>query len=100
MRRFRRTLFVVIALIICAAPAAASARTTEKQVSASLTKVLTSELAPPGVIVTMHLNGKTKTLSGGRSQIGKPAKPKITDHLRLASVTKAFTGAVVLAARL
>src|SRR6476659_8828108 len=96
MSSFRSALFVAIALIVCAVPTAASARTSEQQVSDSLTKVLTSELAPPGVIVTMHRHGKTTTLSGGRSQIGKVAKPRITDHMRLASVTKAFTGAVVL----
>lgn len=59
-------------------------------------QVLSSKLGPPGIIVTMRRGGKTTTLSAGTRQVGTGGSLTVDDHMRLASVTKAYTGAVVL----
>lgn len=96
MRSFRWTPLATIALLFCLAPATASARTTDDDVLKRMTILLSSQDAPPGVIVTMHRAGKTKTLADGEARLGFDGAPGINDHMRIASVAKAFTGAVVL----
>jgi len=96
MRPIRWTPFVVIALLFCLAPASASARTTDKQIRAAMQKVLSSKLGPPGVLVTINRGARTTTLAMGKRQVGTGGRPNVGDHMRIASVTKAFTGAVVL----
>ena len=58
--------------------------------------LVTSPGGPPGAIATLYRNGKLTTLSTGRADIEKSAKPRATDHMRIASVAKAFSGAVAL----
>jgi D-alanyl-D-alanine carboxypeptidase len=59
-------------------------------------KVLSSKLGPPGVIVTINRGAKTTTIAMGTKQVGTGGVPDAGDHMRIASVAKAFTGAVVL----
>jgi D-alanyl-D-alanine carboxypeptidase len=87
---------LVITLVFCLAPATASSRTTDRQVFDATVKVLSSKLAPPGVIVTMRRGGRTTAIRVGKRQLGVGGEPKLTDHMRIASITKAYTGAVVL----
>lgn len=96
MRTIRWTPLAAIALLLCLLPATASARTSESEVFNQMRQVLSSKLGPPGILVTMHSRGKTTTLTGGQRQIGTGGSPEIDDHIRLASITKAYTGAVVL----
>jgi D-alanyl-D-alanine carboxypeptidase len=51
---------------------------------------------PPGAVATIHRGGRTVALSAGRSDVRRRGKPRATDHMRIASVAKAFSGAVVL----
>jgi D-alanyl-D-alanine carboxypeptidase len=96
MRLLRWTPIAAIALLFCLAPASAFARTSEKQVFDAMANLLGSKDGPPGLIVTMHRNGKTTELALGQREIGKQTPPTSTDYMRIASVAKAFTGAVVL----
>ncbi|MBJ7354815.1 MAG: beta-lactamase family protein [Thermoleophilaceae bacterium] len=96
MRLFRWTPLAAIAVLFCLAPASALAGTSKADVFDSMADVLDAKGGPPGAIVTMHRGGKTTTLAAGTRQVGTPVAPKITDHMRIASVAKAFTGAVVL----
>jgi D-alanyl-D-alanine carboxypeptidase len=74
----------------------ASAKSTDAEVQAGLEGLVTSPGGPPGAIATLYRNGKLTTLSAGRSNIKKATKPRATDHMRIASVAKAFSGAVAL----
>jgi D-alanyl-D-alanine carboxypeptidase len=98
MRLFR--LFSVPALVACLVLAlsagSAAAKTTDAQVLKGLEGLVTSPGGPPGAIATLYRDGKLTTLSTGRADIKKAAKPRATDHMRIASVAKAFSGAVAL----
>jgi D-alanyl-D-alanine carboxypeptidase len=74
----------------------ATAKSTDAEVQAGLEKLTEAPGGPPGAIATLYRNGKLTTLSAGVSEVGKPAKPRATDHMRIASVAKAFSGAVAL----
>ena len=51
---------------------------------------------PPGVIVVVDRAGHQVVHSAGVSTIGGSAPIEPTDHLRMASVAKAYSGAVAL----
>jgi D-alanyl-D-alanine carboxypeptidase len=74
----------------------AAAKTTDAQVLQGLEGLVTSPGGPHGAIATLYRNGKLTTLSTGRADIKKAVKPRATDHMRIASVAKAFSGAVAL----
>jgi D-alanyl-D-alanine carboxypeptidase len=101
MRRVRtlRSLAALTALVCLAlalTASGASAKTTDAEVLKGLEGLVTSPGGPPGAIATLYRNGKLTTLSTGRSDVKKTAKPRATDHMRIASVAKAFSGAVAL----
>jgi D-alanyl-D-alanine carboxypeptidase len=74
----------------------AAAKTTDAQVLKGLEGLVTSPGGPPGAIATLYRDGKLTTLSTGRADVNKAAKPRATEHMRIASVAKAFSGAVAL----
>jgi D-alanyl-D-alanine carboxypeptidase len=90
----------VLATLVCLAVAlgagSAAAKTTDAQVLKGLEGLVTSPGGPPGAIATLYRDGKLTTLSAGRADVRKAAKPRATDHMRIASVAKAFSGAVAL----
>lgn len=51
---------------------------------------------PPGAIATLHRGAHTTVLRAGRADVRRPGAPHSTDRMRIASITKAFTGAVAL----
>src|ERR1700761_908423 len=89
-----------LATIACLALAlsvgTAAAKTTDAQVLKGLEGLVTSPGGPPGAIATLYRDGKLTTLSTGRADVRKDAKPRATEHMRIASVAKAFSGAVAL----
>jgi D-alanyl-D-alanine carboxypeptidase len=85
-------LFALLAL----APAAAAAKSTTADVQRGLEALVAAPGGPPGAIATLWRNGKLTTLSAGRADASRPGPPRATDHMRIASVAKAFSGAVAL----
>jgi D-alanyl-D-alanine carboxypeptidase len=51
---------------------------------------------PPGAIATLYRDGRLTTLRAGRADVRRRGAPRATDHMRIASVAKAFSGAVAL----
>ena len=51
---------------------------------------------PPGAIATLYRDGKTTVLRAGYGDRANRRRPRSTDHMRIASVAKAFSGAVAL----
>jgi D-alanyl-D-alanine carboxypeptidase len=89
-------LATVACLALALSVGSAAAKTTDAQVLKGLEGLVTSPGGPPGAIATLYRDGKLTALSTGRADITKAAKPRATDHMRIASVAKAFSGAVAL----
>ncbi len=51
---------------------------------------------PPGAIATLYDRGRLTVLAAGRADVARPGTPRAIDHMRIASVAKAFSGAVAL----
>jgi D-alanyl-D-alanine carboxypeptidase len=51
---------------------------------------------PPGAIATIYRDGRLTVLRAGRADVRRRRAPRATDHMRIASVAKAFSGAVAL----
>jgi D-alanyl-D-alanine carboxypeptidase len=85
-----------LGLALSAGAGAAAAKSTDAEVQKGLEALVAAPGGPPGAIATLYRDGKLTTLSAGVSQVGKSAKPRATDHMRIASVAKAFSGAVAL----
>jgi D-alanyl-D-alanine carboxypeptidase len=97
--RLARPLAVVLTLAclgLAFGAGTAAAKTTDAEVLKGLEGLVTSPGGPPGAIATLYRNGKLTTLSTGRADIKKKAAPRATEHMRIASVAKAFSGAVAL----
>jgi D-alanyl-D-alanine carboxypeptidase len=52
---------------------------------------------PPGAIVVMQRGSDRSVHAAGVAQAGAGAQPTVNDHMRIASVSKAFNGATALA---
>jgi D-alanyl-D-alanine carboxypeptidase len=61
-----------------------------------LERLVAANGGPPGAIATLYRNGHLTVVSVGRADVDHPGAPRATDHMRIASVSKAFSGAVVL----
>ncbi|MEU1175423.1 serine hydrolase domain-containing protein [Streptomyces microflavus] len=51
---------------------------------------------PPGAIAVLTAGGRSEVYRAGTSEVGTGRPPQPTDHMRIASVAKAFSGAVAL----
>lgn len=98
MRRVRSlsVLATTACLALTLSVGTAAAKTTDAQVLKGLEKLVAAPGGPPGAIATLYRDGKLTTLSTGRADVTKKAAPRATDHMRIASVAKAFSGAVAL----
>ncbi|HKE70037.1 MAG TPA: serine hydrolase domain-containing protein [Nocardioidaceae bacterium] len=52
---------------------------------------------PPGIVVVVHRGNDRRVLTAGVADVDTGRKIQVNDHLRIASVSKAFSGAVALA---
>ena len=78
------------------ATAAASAAPTAADVQRGLERLVEAPGGPPGAIATMYRDGRLTVLRAGRADVKRERAPRPTDHMRIASVAKAFSGAVAL----
>jgi D-alanyl-D-alanine carboxypeptidase len=74
----------------------ATAASTPADVQRGLERIVDAPGGPPGAIATMYRGGKLTVLRAGRADVKRKAAPRATDHMRIASVAKAFSGAVAL----
>jgi D-alanyl-D-alanine carboxypeptidase len=70
--------------------------TTAAAVQRGLDRLVAASEGPPGGIVTLYRNGRLTVLGSGRAAIKRERPPRATDHMRIASIAKAFSGAVAL----
>ncbi len=104
--RTMRKLRIAAALATATAAAALSmpvqgqagihSHTTDKTVAALLRQFVKEPGGPVGGIVTLYRHGHTTVLSAGRADVSRAGVPRLSQHMRIASITKAFTAAVAL----
>ncbi len=100
--RYGRVAALVVAagLLPIVAPAPVSAAAKAPPTAASLDRALSQFVAspggPPGVAVVIQRGPSMTLQSAGTSMVGTTRSPALDDHMRLASVAKAFSGAVAL----
>jgi D-alanyl-D-alanine carboxypeptidase len=94
----RRSLLLLTAAALLTLPAAAAAATPAryKAVERGLERIVAAPLGPPGAMAAFHRGGRTTVVSVGRSNVRRRGKPRADAHMRIASVAKAFSGAVAL----
>lgn len=84
----------VALLVPCGAVAAR--RTTDAAVRCGLKRLVAAPGGPVGAIATLYRDGQTTILRAGRANVTRPGAPRVRDHMRIASIAKAFSGAVAL----
>jgi D-alanyl-D-alanine carboxypeptidase len=86
------------AVVGLALPAAGQAATptADSAVQRGLERLVAAPGGPPGAIVTLYRHGRTTVLRAGRADVRRPGAPRAGDHMRIASIAKAFSGAVAL----
>jgi D-alanyl-D-alanine carboxypeptidase len=76
--------------------AAHGGRTGDAAVQGLLDRLVATPGGPIGAIVTLYRHGRTTVLRAGRADATRPGAPRPGDHMRIASISKAFTGVVAL----
>ncbi|MFJ9948443.1 serine hydrolase domain-containing protein [Kitasatospora sp. NPDC091207] len=99
--RLRPLLAVLTAAsVLTLAPGPVSAQAGQAYDEARLQRRLEELVAradgPPGVIVVLRHGSRREVLRAGVAEVGSGRPPQPTDHMRVASVAKAFSGAVAL----
>jgi D-alanyl-D-alanine carboxypeptidase len=77
-------------------PAAGQTKMTEADLQRGLEQLVGAKGGPPGVIVTLYSDGRMTVLRAGRADVEHSGAPRVNDHMRIASIAKAFNGAVAL----
>jgi D-alanyl-D-alanine carboxypeptidase len=86
----------VLAAWLCVGAAVASAAPAFPAVQRGLERLVEARGGPPGAIATLYRNGHLTVLRAGRANVKRRGAPRATDHMRIASVAKAFSGAIAL----
>jgi D-alanyl-D-alanine carboxypeptidase len=94
--KVRRIPLYCLLLACLSFPAAALAGARPADVQRGLERLVAARGGPPGAIATIYRNGHLTVLRAGRADVRRSGTPKPTDHMRIASVAKAFNGAVAL----
>jgi D-alanyl-D-alanine carboxypeptidase len=93
-----RALIVVAATATLVLPGSADAarQAPYKAIKRGLQSLVDAPAGPPGAIATIHRGGRTRVISVGRADVSRRGRPRANQHMPIASVSKAFSGAVVL----
>jgi D-alanyl-D-alanine carboxypeptidase len=90
-----RTCLALCALAVLF-PAVAAAHERDHRVKRDLQRLVAAEGGPPGAIATLYRDGRLTSITAGVARVGGRYAPRASDHMRLASVSKAFSAAVAL----
>ena len=81
----------VLALLL-AAPAVATAQ--EPRLRQQMEALVAADGGPPGIVVTLRRGTTTRTFTAGVADVRSGRAPTARDHMRIASVSKAYGAAV------
>ena len=87
---------VAASALLLPAVGQAAKPTTDAAVQRGLERLVAADGGPPGAIATLHRDGRTTVLRAGRADARRRGAPRASDHMRIASIAKAFNGAVTL----
>ena len=96
LRRLIAGLAVATAAAAAVPATATAGRADDARVQRGLERLVEAPGGPPGAIATLHRGGRTSVLTAGVSEVGTQRAPRADDHMRIASIAKAFSGAVAL----
>ena len=96
MDKLGAVIVLLAAAALLAAPAAPAATPTEAKLQRQLNSLVDAKGGPPGAIVTLRRGARTRVLTAGVADVDTRRAPRASDHMRIASVAKAFSGAVAL----
>jgi D-alanyl-D-alanine carboxypeptidase len=96
MKAWRLQVSFVALVVSLGLAASAAAAPGPADVQRGLQRLVAATGGPPGAIATIYRDGRLTVLRAGRADVKRPGAPKPTDHMRIASVAKAFNGAVAL----
>ena len=82
------------ALVALPGTGRAAGPATAAGVQRGLDGLVAAREGPPGAIATLFRNGRLTVLRAGRADIRRDGPPSASDHMRIASVSKAFSGVV------
>jgi D-alanyl-D-alanine carboxypeptidase len=82
-------------LLVAAQPAVAQGDT-QASLQQQLDALVAADGGPPGAVVTLRSGSRTTVLTNGFADVATGRAPQASDHMRIASVAKAYNGAVVL----
>ena len=94
--RTARALLAVLLAVVALPPAAAQARTRDA-LDHRLDRIVDARGGPPGLSVLIHRDGRDEFRARGVADVRTGRRPARDDHMRIASMAKAFSGAVALA---
>jgi D-alanyl-D-alanine carboxypeptidase len=85
---------IVAAFAVAAAPAAGAP--IDRKLENALDRIVDSKSGPPGLSVLLKTDGGREFLARGTANTKTGRRPTAHDHYRIASIAKAFSGAVAL----
>jgi len=98
MRRTLLTLTAAVALGLAIAPGTANADTSEDaRLQRALERLVAADGGPPGAIAVVQRGSDRRVYSSGQADLRTKEGWRLQDHMRIASVAKAFSGATALA---
>ena len=87
---------LTLVLLATAAPAAASTSTADRALDHSLEQLVNVKGGPPGASAVIQRGHKSAVHTAGVAKLGKRRPIHLADHMRIASMSKAFVGATAL----
>jgi D-alanyl-D-alanine carboxypeptidase len=98
IRRLSVTALILGGVVAAAVPGQAAVRSPAggTALQRSLSALVAMPLGPPGVIVIVQHGGRRAVYQAGTASVARPGPLRATDHARLASFAKAYSGAVAL----
>lgn len=97
MRSLVLVLAVAATAVLPASSSALSPATTGSVLDAKLDQIAAAPDGPPGVSVLVQRDGRVEYRRRGLADVPGGRRPGLNDRVRIASVSKAFSGAVALA---
>src|SRR3954471_7113009 len=98
MKRWRATTLIVLllALLTTLTSCATDADKAGQSLQNAMDQLVSRPDGPPGAFAVVQRDGEVRIYSAGTGDVSSGLAPQFTDHMRLASTSKAFSGAVAL----
>ena len=93
---FALAAFAALGTVSAPMASAGAAAGADRALQREASRLLRTPNGPPGIAITVQRGKRRTFLNGGRAIAGTRRRIRSTDHMRIASTAKAFSGAVAL----